>query len=307
MLLVKVLERHMTTQTWRPFVKTLRPKAEPRTQLVLKRDSWTCFSGVDRFSDDIEEMIGRRPGWYWRLCWKFVSPCFLLVSHLLTRTLLICSGSGGDEGCHHVHPTILSQFMVVVSFAMFNPPNYGSYMFPPWANMVGWCLAISSMTMVPLYAIYKLCTLPGKFCDVSLNSWPTCLMLSECDDSPVDSNRDWLMLSPQRQSIIWWTTGRSVSSQWVIGILLFLMQTVILCKVDESYVYFTAVFHFSHSCITGWWSDRWSALRENGWMNACTAKVWREERRRYEHRYEDKIDHAGGGGGTSFKSADKTL
>lgn len=57
--------------------------------------------------------------------------------------------------------------MVVVSFATFNPPNYGSYTFPPWANMVGWCLAISSMTMVPLYAIYKLCTLPGKFCDVS--------------------------------------------------------------------------------------------------------------------------------------------
>lgn len=57
--------------------------------------------------------------------------------------------------------------MVVVSFATFNPPNYGSYMFPPWANMVGWCLAISSMSMVPLYAIYKLCSLRGKFCDVS--------------------------------------------------------------------------------------------------------------------------------------------
>uniref|UniRef100_A0A8C5B964 Transporter n=1 Tax=Gadus morhua TaxID=8049 RepID=A0A8C5B964_GADMO len=92
------------------------------------------FYGVDRFSDDIEEMIGHRPGLYWRLCWKFVSPCFLL-------------------------------FMVVVSFATFNPPSYGSYTFPTWANMVGWCLAISSMSMVPLYAIYKLCSLPGKFCD----------------------------------------------------------------------------------------------------------------------------------------------
>lgn len=62
-----------------------------------------------------------------------------------------------------------SQFMVVVSFATFNPPNYGTYLFPSWANMLGWCLAMSSMTMVPLYAIYKLCTLPGKFCNVSLN------------------------------------------------------------------------------------------------------------------------------------------
>ncbi|KAF4087649.1 hypothetical protein AMELA_G00073050 [Ameiurus melas] len=91
------------------------------------------FYGVDRFSDDIQEMIGQRPGIYWRLCWKFVSPCFLL-------------------------------FMVVVSFATFNPPKYGSYSFPTWANMLGWCLSISSMIMVPIYAIYKFCILPGGFC-----------------------------------------------------------------------------------------------------------------------------------------------
>ncbi|XP_047014096.1 sodium-dependent dopamine transporter isoform X2 [Ictalurus punctatus] len=89
--------------------------------------------GVDRFSDDIQEMIGQRPGIYWRLCWKYVSPCFLL-------------------------------FMVVVSFATFNPPKYGSYSFPTWANMLGWCLSISSMIMVPIYAIYKFCVLPGSFC-----------------------------------------------------------------------------------------------------------------------------------------------
>lgn len=36
-------------------------------------------SGVDRFSEDIERMMGFKPGLYWRLCWKFVSPIFLLV------------------------------------------------------------------------------------------------------------------------------------------------------------------------------------------------------------------------------------
>ncbi|XP_063055804.1 sodium-dependent dopamine transporter [Engraulis encrasicolus] len=92
--------------------------------------SW--LYGVDRFSDDIQEMIGQRPGLYWRLCWKFVSPCFLL-------------------------------FMVVVSFASFSAPKYGSYVFPVWANVVGWCLAVSSMTMVPLYALYKFFSLPGNF------------------------------------------------------------------------------------------------------------------------------------------------
>ncbi|KAJ1203926.1 hypothetical protein NDU88_007707 [Pleurodeles waltl] len=95
------------------------------------------FYGVGRFSDDIEQMIGHRPGLYWRLCWKFVSPCFLL-------------------------------FVVVVSIVTFNPPNYGSYIFPEWANVVGWIIAISSMAMVPIYATYKFCRLPGSFREVCL-------------------------------------------------------------------------------------------------------------------------------------------
>ncbi|MGH0125596.1 UNVERIFIED_CONTAM: hypothetical protein FKN15_010362 [Acipenser sinensis] len=92
------------------------------------------FYGVGRFSDDIEEMIGHRPGLYWRLCWKYVSPLFLLC-------------------------------MVVISFGTFKPPYYGTYVFPVWANIIGWCVAISSMAMVPIYAIYKLCVLPGTFRD----------------------------------------------------------------------------------------------------------------------------------------------
>ncbi|XP_044151419.1 sodium-dependent dopamine transporter [Bufo gargarizans] len=90
------------------------------------------FYGVSRFSDDIKEMIGKRPGLYWRLCWKFVSPCFLL-------------------------------FMVVISIVSYSSPKYGNYTFPEWANVIGWLLAVSSMAMVPIYAIYKFCTLPGSF------------------------------------------------------------------------------------------------------------------------------------------------
>ncbi len=41
-----------------------------------------CPLGVDRFSEDIERMTGFKPGIYWRLCWKFVSPTFLLVSEI---------------------------------------------------------------------------------------------------------------------------------------------------------------------------------------------------------------------------------
>ncbi|KAM6157187.1 sodium-dependent dopamine transporter [Erethizon dorsatum] len=90
------------------------------------------FYGVRQFSEDIKQMTGRRPSLYWRLCWKLVSPCFLL-------------------------------FVVVVSVVTFRPPHYGAYIFPAWANALGWVVAASSMAMVPIYAAYKFCSLPGSF------------------------------------------------------------------------------------------------------------------------------------------------
>uniref|UniRef100_A0A8C9HPK3 Transporter n=1 Tax=Piliocolobus tephrosceles TaxID=591936 RepID=A0A8C9HPK3_9PRIM len=91
--------------------------------------SW--FYGVDRFSNDIQQMMGFRPGLYWRLCWKFVSPAFLL-------------------------------FVVVVSIINFKPLTYDDYIFPPWANWVGWGIALSSMVLVPIYVIYKFLSTQGS-------------------------------------------------------------------------------------------------------------------------------------------------
>ncbi|XP_039618861.1 sodium-dependent noradrenaline transporter [Polypterus senegalus] len=92
--------------------------------------SW--FYGVDRFSEDIERMMGFRPGLYWRLCWKFVSPMFLL-------------------------------FVVVASIVNPNRLEYEEYIYPTWANLVGWGIALSSMIFVPAYAIYKFLCIPGTF------------------------------------------------------------------------------------------------------------------------------------------------
>uniref|UniRef100_A0A8D2E2W2 Transporter n=1 Tax=Sciurus vulgaris TaxID=55149 RepID=A0A8D2E2W2_SCIVU len=91
--------------------------------------SW--FYGVDRFSDDIQQMMGFKPGLYWRLCWKFFSPAFLL-------------------------------FVVVVSIINFKPLTYDEYVFPLWANWVGWGIALSSMVLVPAYVIYKFLSTPGS-------------------------------------------------------------------------------------------------------------------------------------------------
>ncbi|KAM8816593.1 sodium-dependent dopamine transporter isoform 1-T1 [Rhynchonycteris naso] len=123
------------------------------------------FYGVRQFSDDIKQMTGQRPSLYWRLCWKFVSPCFLL-------------------------------FVVVVSIVTFRPPHYGDYIFPEWANALGWAIAASSMSMVPIYATYKFCSLPG-----SLREKVAYAITPEKERELVDSGevrqftlRHWLMV-----------------------------------------------------------------------------------------------------------------
>ena len=38
--------------------------------------------GVDRFADDIQDMMGFKPGIYWITCWKYIAPLFILVTIL---------------------------------------------------------------------------------------------------------------------------------------------------------------------------------------------------------------------------------
>ncbi|XP_007949813.1 sodium-dependent dopamine transporter [Orycteropus afer afer] len=66
--------------------------------------------------------------------------------------------------CIHKRGTDTAMFfVVVVSIVTFRPPHYGAYIFPDWANVLGWFIATSSMSMVPIYATYKFCSLPGSF------------------------------------------------------------------------------------------------------------------------------------------------
>lgn len=36
-------------------------------------------TGVDRLCKDVEFMIGRNPGIYWRLCWGFITPILMMI------------------------------------------------------------------------------------------------------------------------------------------------------------------------------------------------------------------------------------
>ncbi|CAH1187185.1 unnamed protein product [Phyllotreta striolata] len=92
--------------------------------------SW--IYGTQRFCDDIKDMIGFAPGLYWRFCWKFAAPVFLL-------------------------------FIIVYGLLGYEPLSYENYVYPQWANILGWCIAGSSVFMIPAMGVYMMIITPGSF------------------------------------------------------------------------------------------------------------------------------------------------
>uniref|UniRef100_A0AC34QJY0 Transporter n=1 Tax=Panagrolaimus sp. JU765 TaxID=591449 RepID=A0AC34QJY0_9BILA len=89
-----------------------------------------CY-GVDQFVNDIEEMLGFKPGYYWRICWKIAAPIFLLA-------------------------------MILSNFINYVPLKYQDYDFPLAANIFGVLFALSSASAIPIYGIYRLYTEKGN-------------------------------------------------------------------------------------------------------------------------------------------------
>lgn len=82
----------------------------------------------------------------------------------------LCPPSASQMLLHDLCPCF--QFVVVVSIVTFRPPHYGDYVFPEWANALGWTIAASSMSMVPIYAAYKFYSLPGTLREVRMWTGP---------------------------------------------------------------------------------------------------------------------------------------
>ncbi|XP_059057125.1 sodium-dependent dopamine transporter [Achroia grisella] len=92
--------------------------------------SW--IYGTERFCEDIRDMIGFRPGLYWRVCWRFAAPLFLL-------------------------------FITAYGLLDYEPLQYEGYVYPGWANALGWTIAGSSVMCIPTVALYKIITTKGTF------------------------------------------------------------------------------------------------------------------------------------------------
>ncbi|KAB7496667.1 Sodium- and chloride-dependent glycine transporter 1 [Armadillidium nasatum] len=88
----------------------------------------TWVYGVDNFLDDIKIMLGfdPYPRRLWKYVWKFGMPGIVMV-------------------------------ILVFSLVEFRSASYEDYEFPLWANIVGWVLSFSSVLLIPIVAIFKIC------------------------------------------------------------------------------------------------------------------------------------------------------
>ncbi|CAJ1075336.1 sodium- and chloride-dependent betaine transporter-like isoform X1 [Xyrichtys novacula] len=87
--------------------------------------------GADNMFDAVEDMTGQRPSIFFKLCWRYFTPFICLVC-------FICS------------------------FLAYQPlTSSEGHEYPKWAYDLGWVMAFSSVTAVPVWVIYKICTTEG--------------------------------------------------------------------------------------------------------------------------------------------------
>ncbi|KAG7483755.1 hypothetical protein MATL_G00041620 [Megalops atlanticus] len=88
--------------------------------------------GVKRLSQNVVEMTGKKPNIFFIVCLTVISPLLVLI-------------------------------ILVFSVIQFKPARYESYVYPPWAQGIGWIIALASIIWIPVGAVHTLWVLPGSF------------------------------------------------------------------------------------------------------------------------------------------------
>ncbi|XP_031551517.1 sodium- and chloride-dependent GABA transporter 3-like [Actinia tenebrosa] len=91
--------------------------------------------GAERFYENMERMIGFRINPWLKVCWIFITPAFSLGIFIFT-------------------------------IVTYKPLVYNKvYSYPTWGEAIGWCMAFSSISCVPICAVIKIMKEKGNILD----------------------------------------------------------------------------------------------------------------------------------------------
>ncbi|XP_050411372.1 sodium- and chloride-dependent glycine transporter 1 [Patella vulgata] len=83
--------------------------------------------GYDKFSENIEMMIGSKPSIYWHICWKYVSPITVFVT-------------------------------ILCNIILYKEPTFDDAPYPAWGIVLGWLISSFPIVVIPAWALYKYCS-----------------------------------------------------------------------------------------------------------------------------------------------------
>ncbi|KAK1801076.1 hypothetical protein P4O66_022782 [Electrophorus voltai] len=140
---------------------------------LLWQAFWECVVvawvyGADRFMDDIARMIGYRPFPWMKWCWSFITPCVCMVRVSCLGCLRARVDRPGPT-CFPAYQLVLCSNVPERGIFLFHLLNYkpltynNVYVYPWWGEVIGWCLALSSMLCIPVSLVYKLAGAKGTF------------------------------------------------------------------------------------------------------------------------------------------------
>jgi len=87
--------------------------------------------GMQKFAADISFMLGFQLGAYWKVTWAIFSP-----------VVLMC--------------------ILIYSLVSFEPLQLGDYVYPTWAEAIGWFLAAIALSQIPIWAAITVWKQPGS-------------------------------------------------------------------------------------------------------------------------------------------------
>ena len=64
----------------------------------------------------------------------------------------------------------LFQGVFIFSLVTYKPLKYNDYEYPVWGQVLGWCVAASSMIQIPIFVVYQMATAKGTLREVSTSS-----------------------------------------------------------------------------------------------------------------------------------------